>query len=55
MAQEGHAPSRGPANTLFLLGQGLCPQCRGELQSTRGGRYTCRECQAIYPVAGGAA
>lgn len=53
MAQQGHAPSNGPANALYLLGLGLCPECRGDLQPSGNSSYTCPQCGDTYPVAGG--
>jgi len=30
-AEDGHAPCKGPARTLYWIGRGRCPDCgRGE-------------------------
>jgi len=50
MATDGHAPTFGPANTLYLLGQGLCPECRGQLRPAGNSSYACPRCGSTYPV-----
>lgn len=62
MTTEGHAPSKGPGNRLFLLGKGVCPDCRPEynniqqtpdLEPAGNSSRVCPECDATFPVAGG--
>lgn len=52
MAQQGHAPTNGPGNQLYLLGQGLCPGCRTGLEPAPGDRYRCNRCERTFPIAG---
>lgn len=51
MAVEGHAPSdsRTAAYRLAKLGEGKCPDCRGNLRKAGDG-YSCQSCKQVYPV-----
>lgn len=53
MGRKGHAPTNGPGNRLFLLGQGLCPDCREDLHPAGNSRLACPSCEATFPVGGG--
>lgn len=50
MAVEGHAPTFGSkgARSLWLLGQGVCPNCEVELQDTE-----CPVCGEEFPIVDG--
>lgn len=50
MAEHGHAPTNGPGNRLYLLGQGLCPDCRSSLQPAGNSSVACPHCETDYPV-----
>jgi predicted amidophosphoribosyltransferase len=50
MAVDGHAPTdtRSGARKLYLLGKGLCPACKTDLEDIR-----CTRCGESYPIVGG--
>lgn len=50
MAEEGHAPTTGLGNRLFLLGKGICPDCRGELRPGGNNNLACPKCDTAYSV-----
>lgn len=52
MAVDGHAPTHGPCNALYNIGQGICPECRGELTNATDGGVRCLSCDETYPVGG---
>lgn len=62
MASEGHAPTYGAGNALFILGNNRCPSCKPkgrkftaapELERRNDGSGTCPACGSHYPVIGG--
>lgn len=64
MASDGHAPTNGGGNALFILGNNRCPKCKPkgrkftaapELHDGQDGGGVCPDCGARYPVTGGGA